>query len=43
MWLKAGDGPGDLIGSQLMQVCAVAKPQALSFAMAVYLQTVDPD
>ncbi len=41
MWLKPGDGPGDLIGSQLMQVCAVAKPQSQSLAIAVHLQTVD--
>ena len=41
MWLKPGDGPGDLIGSQLMQVCAVAKPQPQSLAIAVHLQTVD--
>ncbi len=43
MWLKPGDGPGDLIGCHLMQVRAVAKSQALSLAIAVHLQTVDPD
>lgn len=43
MWLKPGDGPGDLVGSQMMQVCAVAEPQALPLAIAVHLQTVDPD